>query len=413
MSTSGAVMMHDLARQFVKQGHQATVVIPFAGLNCAIDLQHQAGCKVVYVRVLPTKDVNHILRAWAEWLNPYLIWFRLRRYTPFTLNPFDGVVWYSPSIFWAPLIKRVRQFFQCPSYLILRDMFPDWALDLEILKPGLQYRLLKWVQESQYAQADTIGVQSPNNLSAFIVQNPGLKNRSEVLWNWGSPEMDPPQLERQAHQVQQAKQDKEAHPACSIDLSKSSLSGRTLFVYAGNMGLAQDVDVLVDLANALNQRTDIGFILVGRGSEVPRLRARITNEQLSNIQIYDEIAADEIKGLYAQCHVGIVSLDLRHTTHNIPGKLVSYMQAGIPVLAIVNPGNDLLALIRTHQLGVACDTHALQEICAGVDKLVSLCKTPAAIQQRCQAFFAHYFSVETAAKQILRQLQNTKDEHLR
>jgi len=64
------------------------------------------------------------------------------------------------------------------------------------------------------------------------------------------------------------------------------------------------------------------------------------------VLFYDEIDPDEIPGLYAQCHVGIVALDPRHKTHNIPGKFLSYMQSGLPVLASINPGNDLVELIQ-------------------------------------------------------------------
>lgn len=405
MHTSGAVMMQDLARQWIKEGHHVSVVTPITGRGHSIDLQNQSGCDVFYVPVLATKDVHHVLRALAEWLNPYLIWFLLRCFRPFTQQAFDGVVWYSPSIFWAPFIKRAKHFFRCPSYLILRDIFPDWALDLGILKHGLQYRFLKWVQGSQYQQADAIGVQSPNNLISFNAQNPQLKNRTHVLWNWGSlkvDQRDPADISPKSQATSQLQ------TTCSIDLSKTSLAGRTLFVYAGNMGLAQGIDVLVDLAGALTQRSDLGFVLVGRGSEVDRLRARIANEHLSNIQIFDEIAADQIEGLYAQCHAGILSLDLRHSTHNIPGKFVSYMQAGIPVLAIVNEGNDLLELIQSKQLGVACSTHLIPELIGSINGLLELSKTPAEIRQRCHAFFTQYLSVHSAAKQIEYQLHQVK-----
>jgi hypothetical protein len=54
------------------------------------------------------------------------------------------------------------------------------------------------------------------------------------------------------------------------------------------------------------------------------------------VVFHDEIHPDEIPGLYAQCHVGMVALDPRHKTHNIPGKFLTYMQSGLPVLANIN-----------------------------------------------------------------------------
>ena len=382
MHTSGAVMMSDLADELVNQGHQVSVVVPLTSLKNSVALKNHEGIKIFCVRVLSTKDVHFVFRAFAEWLNPYLIWFHLSRFTPFTQNSFDGLAWYSPSIFWSPFIKRAKTFFNCPSYLILRDIFPDWALDLGVIKPGLQYRFLKGVQGRQYEEANRIGVQSPNNLSIFIREYPHLEYCCEVLWNWGSP------------QTEQKKS------VCSIDLTNSSLAGRTLFLYAGNMGLAQGIDVVLNIAKAIVDRSDIGFVLVGRGSELLRLRDRVKNEKLGNVEIYDEIPSAEMQDLYTQCHVGIVSLDLRHTTHNIPGKFVSYMQAGMPVLAIVNSQNDLLEFIKTYQLGVAFNTHSQQEILAGLDQLLVVSKNSAEFKQRCKAFYEQYFSVVHAAKQI-------------
>jgi hypothetical protein len=49
-----------------------------------------------------------------------------------------------------------------------------------------------------------------------------------------------------------------------------------------------------------------------------------------------------------------LALDPRHTTHNIPGKFLSYMQAGLPVLASINPGNDLAELIQREDVGRVC-----------------------------------------------------------
>jgi len=72
---------------------------------------------------------------------------------------------------------------------------------------------------------------------------------------------------------------------------------------------------------------------------------------LTNVQFIDEVDADQIPGLLAQCHVGLIALDPRHTTHNIPGKLLSYLHAGLPVLARINLGNDLEALINDEGIG--------------------------------------------------------------
>jgi glycosyltransferase involved in cell wall biosynthesis len=141
---------------------------------------------------------------------------------------------------------------------------------------------------------------------------------------------------------------------CSISVASSALAGRTIFVYAGNMGVAQGMGILIDLAKRLRSRDDIGFLFVGRGSDAQFLSDEAIRRELGNVVFYDEIEPEEIPGLYAQCHAGIVALDPRHKTHNIPGKFLTYMQAGLPVLASINPGNDLIQIIEGERVGRAC-----------------------------------------------------------
>ena len=117
------------------------------------------------------------------------------------------------------------------------------------------------------------------------------------------------------------------------------------------MGAAQGMDCLLDLAQRMKDRSDAGFLFVGRGSDVPRLRAIADTQRLDNVQFIDEVDSAEIPGILAQCHVGLIALDPRHTTHNIPGKLLTYLHAGLPVLARINAGNDLEALINEEGIG--------------------------------------------------------------
>ncbi len=116
------------------------------------------------------------------------------------------------------------------------------------------------------------------------------------------------------------------------------------------------MNILLDLAGKLRQRTDVGFLFVGRGSESVRLKTLAKDRKLDNVLFYDEIHPDEIPDLYSQCSAGIVALDPRHKSHNIPGKFLTYMQSGLPVLANVNAGNDLAQMIRDEQVGQVCES---------------------------------------------------------
>ena len=146
-------------------------------------------------------------------------------------------------------------------------------------------------------------------------------------------------------------------------------------------------------------------MFVGRGSDAQRLRLDAENRGLDNVIFFDEIDPTEIPGLYAQCHVGIVALDPRHKTHNIPGKFLSYMQAGLPVLASINPGNDLEEMINCEGVGRVCTDYSaatLQRLAIDLlDEVTGNTTNNQAVSARCKALSAKLFSPEVAVKQIV------------
>ena len=377
--SSTAVQMRDLAREFAAQGHEPVMLVPDAELGRPWAIETRDGIQVLRLRAPPIRDIGYLHRTISEFVLPWVM-LRGLRASPLRSQRWDGVVWWSPSIFFGPLVNALKRSSGCPSYLILRDIFPDWAVDLGLLRRGPAYRFFKMIERRQHDAADIIGVQSPSNL-AFLSQLEGKSTvRLEVLWNWLSPA---------------------PNVGCSIDVNATALAGRTIFVYAGNMGVAQRLDVLLDLADRLRYRRDIGFLLVGRGSELPRLRAAAADRGLGNVLFYDEIAPDEIPGLLAQCHVGFLALDPRHKTHNIPGKFLAYVQAGLPVLARVNANNDLVGLIETEGVGRVDLDASLDSLQAMAEAMADDSALRELMSSRGRDLAKNLFSSTIAVKQIV------------
>jgi hypothetical protein len=184
---------------------------------------------------------------------------------------------------------------------------------------------------------------------------------------------------------------KSAQSECSIRISETVLAERKIFVYAGNMGVAQGMGILLDLAERFSDRSDVGFLFVGRGRDAIRLKASAQNRGLNNILFFDEIHPDDIPDLYAQCHVGIVSLDPRHKSPNIPGKFLTYMQSGLPVLANVNAGKDLSGLIRDERVGRVCESNRVEELVELAEVLLRQVEGDLEIagEQRARAVVGH------------------------
>ena len=191
---------------------------------------------------------------------------------------------------------------------------------------------------------------------------------------------------------------------CSISIQKTALAGRRIFVFAGNMGIAQGMGVLIELADRMKDRKDIGFLFVGRGSDAEKLKTIAAERALDNVVFFEEIDPDEIPSLYAQCHVGLVALDPRHKTHNIPGKFLSYMHSGLPVLACVNEGNDLIEVITKEGVGKVVAGPDVERLAQEATALLETLEFDSGISGRCQSLAEKMFSSEAAVQQIIRAL---------
>jgi glycosyltransferase involved in cell wall biosynthesis len=329
MLSSCAIQMRDLAQELLQQGHEPIVIVPSEALKCTSVFEKINNVLVLRISAFKTIDIGFIRRAVNEALLPFMMLNGLRK-SDLHIDSIDAVVWYSPTIFFGPFVQFIKKSSKCPSYLILRDIFPEWALDLGILRKGLFYHFFKLVAKYQYSVADIIGVQTASNLKYFENWSKKPNRKLEVLNNWLSPTS-----------IQDL----------SISIAGSKLEGRKIFVYVGNMGIAQGMDILIELAESLKTRMDIGFLFVGRGTEVENLKQSVSDKQLDNTLFYDEIDSKEMPSLLALCHVGLVALDPRHKSHNIPGKFLTYIQAGLPVLGRINAETDLAKLIENENVG--------------------------------------------------------------
>lgn len=108
MRTSAAVHMHELALELIKQDHEVTVIIPSALSNAPLRVEYKDGFKLVCIRAPKTKDVGYVRRTIAEFLTPYLMYFRLKSNSIIN-HVFDGIIWYSPTIFFGPLIGKLKK----------------------------------------------------------------------------------------------------------------------------------------------------------------------------------------------------------------------------------------------------------------------------------------------------------------
>ena len=179
---SVAQLADDLARGFVGQGHDVTVLAPADDLKDNVTVSDEPGLHVVRYRAGRMKGANLTLRAMNEVVISLVAALRTRGYMAH--RRYDYIVFYSPSIFYGPLVAYFRRRWKARSYLILRDIFPDWAIHTGVLRKGPAYYLFKVFERIQYRAADVIGVETGRSYEYFKM-TPFI-GKVELLRNWAT-----------------------------------------------------------------------------------------------------------------------------------------------------------------------------------------------------------------------------------
>ena len=292
------------------------------------------------------------------------------------LKKTDLIIWYGPSAFlWLPC-WLLKLFSSSPVYYILRDIFPDWLIDLGLIKNKLLFSFLKLISYPQYLIPDTIGVESDFNLN-FLKAKKKLCN-IEVLFNW-------PSLKYNQHNTQYENYLK--------DFKKNKLMG----VYIGNNSSAHDFDRSRQFYLKNQFKNDLNLninLFVNKTSKV-------TSINKVNEIYYDQINHFILPSIMHHFNFGIVSLNNNLITQNIPGKFVTYLQFNLPVLAFSHKGSTISSLILQNDCGINIDLNDENKL--NVKKLEEFLTKLLSNYYRNQSrfLFNKKFSIEKVTKQIL------------
>ncbi|MCG9875813.1 MAG: glycosyltransferase family 4 protein [Leptospiraceae bacterium] len=377
-----AKMMHELAIEYKSQGHEVYVVTPdsykkYQNLENQIEVLD--GITIFRFPSGRLKNISKPIRLINECLLPFRALFHGRNI--FKTWKSDLIIYYSPSIFWGYLVHKLKQKWKARSYLILRDFFPQWAIDNGILQynnPLTKFFL--FIERLNYNSADTIGLMSEGNLAWFQNYYKG-KAHLEVLYNWVSDQ-----------------------PIVIKDFpvrKRLGIEDKIVFFYGGNIGHAQDMSQIIRLAKNLLRKKNAFFVLVGSGDEVELVRNSIQSESLTNMVLLDPVSQTEFKNTMSEFDIGLFCLNRNHKTHNFPGKILGYLVQSMPVLGSVNPGNDLKEVIESAKSGFVVESGDDQVFLnAAIQLLDSEVRDNCAMN--CRKLLNQKFSVKNASKTILK-----------
>ena len=251
INSSASIQVNNLVDELANQGHIIEVITPDFSIKDSITYEKKKNIRILRFKNGKMTDISLFKRALNEFFMPFRIILTILNKSV-NIQKSDGIIWWSPSIFFSPLVIFLKFKNKCRCYLILRDIFPKWAKDLKLIKNIFVYSFFNIFYNLQCLVSDYIGVQAEGN-KKFIPKNYFVKKTTiEVLNNWYTPNL--------------------RNNECEIDLSKTILKKKKVFIHAGNIGMAQGFNTIINVAEKLKDNKNIGFLFIGRGSQFEMMK---------------------------------------------------------------------------------------------------------------------------------------------
>lgn len=375
------MMMHELAVALQTVGHYVLVITPDSRIESSFHEDRIDGIPILRFRTGAIKGTGRVRRL----INELLLSSRAYRFLSERLKQrqIDRVIYYSPSIFWGAFVQKLKKIWKADSILILRDIFPQWAIDNGILrKNSLITYFLRRYEKKNYSVADLIALQSKANL-AWFMQNRRTSAKLTVLYNWVNPEK--PDVE---------------NAAIEKLYEEHSLKNKTIFLYGGNLGEAQDTKQLIYLAEDLKSYNNAHVLLIGSGDEFDMIQKYIECNRPGNLTLIKPVSQDQFRIYLAASHIGLFCLSSKHKTYNFPGKVLGYLRYGLPILGTVNHGNDLMDLINSSKAGFVYESGKRSLLSKGAIKLLTDISFRKDAKKNCASLLKSCFSIQSAVQQL-------------
>jgi len=250
----------------------------------------------------------------------------------------DAVLAMSPPLTLGGAGWLAARRWRVPFVFNIQDVFPDVAVELGAITNPQVIRVASWLERWTYRHSDAVTVLSDDlrdNLVAKITGTvPDAYDRIRVIPNFVDTDRIQP-----------------ADPEAGAYRREHGLEGRRVVMYAGNVGLSQSLDLVIDAARKLADRSDVVFVINGGGSGRAALREAAVG--LDNVRFVDFQPKERLPEVLAAGDIHLVPLRRGLARSSVPSKTYSILAAGRPVLASVDEGTEVARVVTDAGAGLA------------------------------------------------------------
>lgn len=384
----------DLIRKFREEGHNIFIVSPTErrkGKRTSYRILSHV--HLLQVKTLNIQKTNLLEKGLGTIFLEYQYLYYINKI--YSLIKFDLILYSTPPITFGSIISFIKRRDKAKSYLLLKDIFPQNAVDLGMIKKnGFIHRYFLKKERELYAISDYIGCMSRANVKYILKYNPLLDPKKvEINPNTMYP------INNIISQVQ--KQEVRKKYGVPID--------SVIFIYGGNLGKPQGIDFLIDILSENIDDTSMFFLIIGSGTEFQKLSDWITIWKPGNAMLLKSIKKEDYDSLIQACDVGLIFLDKRFTIPNFPSRILSYMENKIPILAATDLATDVKEVILNHKLGYWCQSGNLIEFNKYLRSLTENENDRHEFGENAFNYFISNYTVDKSYNQIIQHFNNVQN----
>ncbi|MGF2164894.1 glycosyltransferase family 4 protein [Enterococcus avium] len=328
----------DLLSEFVKNGHHVSIISPIEKRNNGEEkiIYESDNCNILKLKIGNIQKTNLIEKGISTITVENKFLRGIKKY--YSNIKFDLVLYSTPPITFQKVVYYVKKRDNAKSYLLLKDIFPQNAVDLnKFSAKGPIYQYFRLKEKKLYQDSDYIGTMSEGN-STFLLKHNGFINEDIVEVNPNSIKIDLP------NRIPESEKEK-IRSKYGIDRNK------LLLLYGGNLGAPQGINFLLEIIDRLETENDVSLLIIGSGTEYKNIKQHLNDGNLMNTKLHSYIPKDEYIQIEQCADVGLVFLDSRFTIPNIPSRMLGYLQAGLPILAATDANTDFKNIIVDNEFG--------------------------------------------------------------
>ena len=367
----------DLIQELTNFGDKVTVISVDSSLKpFQVNRVAQKNIDLIYIGSFQLYNVNILKKGLAIVSLPF---FMKRAIKKVDITKFDLILYETPPITWAGIVNQIKNKNNIKSFLMLKDIFPQNAVDIGLIKKeSLIFRYFKRKEKLLYKVSDYIGCMSKGNMEYIIKNNPEIPK--EKIYYFPNTKKDTGNEE--------------------INFNK----GKLKFVYGGNMGLPQGVLNIAPAISSFKNDEDIEFVFVGKGTEWNKINEYFKEQK--NVKVLESLPREEYEKLLSSCDAGFIFLDSRFTIPNYPSRTLAYLEKGIPIIAATDKNTDIKDLIVNNKVGLWSCSDDINSLIENIKVMKENKEKRRVFSKNARELFLKEFQVEKSVNLLHKYINN-------